>query len=113
YDKLLVATGGSPRRIRDADPSVIDFRRLADFKRAWEFAGRGAEFAVIGGGFIGSEFGGTRDERSESGLDISRRLHRRSHLPKAAGKFSECLFSEAWRRRSLQRTGRTHRQTDR
>src|SRR5215831_15776381 len=31
YDKLLVATGGSPRRIRDADPSVIYFRRLADF----------------------------------------------------------------------------------
>jgi NADPH-dependent 2,4-dienoyl-CoA reductase/sulfur reductase-like enzyme len=55
YDRLLVATGGSPRRIRDADPSVIYFRRLADFKRAWEFAGRGAEFAVIGGGFIGSE----------------------------------------------------------
>jgi 3-phenylpropionate/trans-cinnamate dioxygenase ferredoxin reductase component len=55
YDKLLLATGGSPRRIRDADSSVIYFRRLADFKRAWELAGRGADFAVIGGGFIGSE----------------------------------------------------------
>jgi NADPH-dependent 2,4-dienoyl-CoA reductase/sulfur reductase-like enzyme len=55
YDRLLLATGGSPRRIRDADSSVIYFRRLADFKRAWEFASHGAEFAVIGGGFIGSE----------------------------------------------------------
>jgi 3-phenylpropionate/trans-cinnamate dioxygenase ferredoxin reductase subunit len=55
YDKLLLATGGSPRRLRDADSSVIYFRRLADFKRAWEFAARGADFAVIGGGFIGSE----------------------------------------------------------
>jgi 3-phenylpropionate/trans-cinnamate dioxygenase ferredoxin reductase subunit len=55
YDKLLLATGGSPRRIRDSDSSVIYFRKLADFKRARELAGRGAEFAVIGGGFIGSE----------------------------------------------------------
>jgi 3-phenylpropionate/trans-cinnamate dioxygenase ferredoxin reductase subunit len=55
YDRLLLATGGSPRRIHDADSSVIYFRRLADFKRAWELAGRGADFTVIGGGFIGSE----------------------------------------------------------
>ena len=55
YDRLLLATGGSPRRLRDADPSVIYFRRLADFKRAWNSARCGAEFAVIGGGFIGSE----------------------------------------------------------
>ena len=55
YKKLLLATGGSPRHLRAADSSVIYFRRLSDFKRAWEFAGRGAEFAVIGGGFIGSE----------------------------------------------------------
>jgi 3-phenylpropionate/trans-cinnamate dioxygenase ferredoxin reductase component len=55
YDKLLLATGGSPRRLRDADSSVIYFRKLDDFKHTWEFANRGAEFAVIGGGFIGSE----------------------------------------------------------
>jgi len=55
YDRLLLATGGSPRRLRDADSTVIYFRRLADFRRAWEFASRGAEFAVVGGGFIGSE----------------------------------------------------------
>lgn len=55
YEKLLLATGGSPRRLRDADSSVIYFRKLDDFRRTWEFASRGAEFAVIGGGFIGSE----------------------------------------------------------
>jgi 3-phenylpropionate/trans-cinnamate dioxygenase ferredoxin reductase subunit len=55
YEKLLLATGGSPRRLSDADASVIYFRRLADFKRTWDFASHGAEFAVIGGGFIGSE----------------------------------------------------------
>jgi len=55
YDRLLLATGGSPRRIGEADSAVIYFRRLGDFKRAWDFAGRGAEFAVIGGGFVGTE----------------------------------------------------------
>lgn len=55
YQKLLLATGGSPRRLRDADSSVIYFRKLDDFRRTWDLATRGAEFAVIGGGFIGSE----------------------------------------------------------
>src|SRR5262249_39746871 len=31
------------------------YRKLSDFKRAWEAASRRAEFAVIGGGFIGAE----------------------------------------------------------
>ena len=55
YEKLLLATGGSPRRLRDAEPAVIYFRKLSDFNRAWQAANGGAEFAVIGGGFIGSE----------------------------------------------------------
>ena len=55
YDKLLLATGGSPRRLNGSDPSVIYFRRLSDFRHVRDLANRGAEFAVIGGGFIGSE----------------------------------------------------------
>lgn len=55
YDKLLLATGGSPRRLSDADPAVIYFRRLADLRQVRELARQGREFAVVGGGFIGSE----------------------------------------------------------
>jgi len=55
YEKLLLATGGSPRRLRNADPSVVYFRKLTDFNQIWEAASNGSEFAVIGGGFIGSE----------------------------------------------------------
>jgi 3-phenylpropionate/trans-cinnamate dioxygenase ferredoxin reductase component len=55
YTKLLLATGGSPRSLRRADPSVIYFRKFSDFKRTRQAANEGAEFAVIGGGFIGSE----------------------------------------------------------
>lgn len=57
YERLLLATGGAPRHLADADadPSVIYLRALADFRRAWQSASLGAEFAVIGGGFLGPE----------------------------------------------------------
>jgi NADPH-dependent 2,4-dienoyl-CoA reductase/sulfur reductase-like enzyme len=55
YDKLLLATGGSPRQLNGSDPSVIYFRRLADYRRVRDLASQRAEFAVIGGGFIGPE----------------------------------------------------------
>jgi 3-phenylpropionate/trans-cinnamate dioxygenase ferredoxin reductase component len=55
YEQLLLATGGTPRRLRNACASTIYFRKLIDFKSAWEAAQHGSEFAVIGGGFIGSE----------------------------------------------------------
>ena len=55
YERLLLATGGSPRHLSNANSSVIYFRCLSDFHRAWQAASKGAEFAVIGGGFIGSE----------------------------------------------------------
>jgi 3-phenylpropionate/trans-cinnamate dioxygenase ferredoxin reductase component len=55
YEKLLLATGGSPRRLRNDDSSVIYFRKLGDFNHIWEAARHGSEFAVVGGGFIGSE----------------------------------------------------------
>jgi 3-phenylpropionate/trans-cinnamate dioxygenase ferredoxin reductase component len=55
YQRLLLATGGSPRRLRNVDPSVIYFRGVADFRRTWDAASCGSDFVVIGGGFIGSE----------------------------------------------------------
>ncbi len=55
YRKLLLATGASPRQLRSAGDGVIWYRRLADYRRTRELADAGASFAVIGGGFIGSE----------------------------------------------------------
>ena len=55
YDKLLLATGGAPRRLPFADDGVIYFRTLDDYQRLRALADRKAEFIVIGGGFIGSE----------------------------------------------------------
>ena len=55
YDKLLLATGGTPRRLSFGGDRIIYFRTLDDYQRLRALAERGQRFAVIGGGFIGSE----------------------------------------------------------
>jgi NADPH-dependent 2,4-dienoyl-CoA reductase/sulfur reductase-like enzyme len=56
YEKLVLATGGTPRRLGDDDDSgVVYYRTLDDYRHVRALADRGASFVVIGGGFIGSE----------------------------------------------------------
>jgi NADPH-dependent 2,4-dienoyl-CoA reductase/sulfur reductase-like enzyme len=55
YNKLLLATGGSVRRLPDGGESVIYFRTAADYLKLRGLTERGSDFVVIGGGFIGSE----------------------------------------------------------
>jgi 3-phenylpropionate/trans-cinnamate dioxygenase ferredoxin reductase component len=55
YRKLLLATGGIPRRLAFDDDGIIYFRNLADYRRLRTLTETGQRFAVIGGGFIGSE----------------------------------------------------------
>lgn len=55
YGKLLLATGGTPRKLNFGGDSIIYYRTVADYRRLRELAERGTRFAVIGGGFIGSE----------------------------------------------------------
>ena len=56
YERLLLATGGRPRRLpRDEGDDVVYFRTLRDYRRLRGLAEDGAELVVLGGGFIGSE----------------------------------------------------------
>ncbi len=55
FDKLLLATGGTPRKLPMADDRIIHFRSLSDYRRLSESLGQGTRYAVVGGGFIGSE----------------------------------------------------------
>ena len=55
YERLLLATGGRPRRLPFGGDDVIYFRTLDDYRRLRTLADAGAKFVVIGGGFIGSE----------------------------------------------------------
>lgn len=55
YDKLLLATGGTPRRLPFGGEDIIYYRTVEDYRRLRSEATTGQDFAVIGGGFIGSE----------------------------------------------------------
>jgi 3-phenylpropionate/trans-cinnamate dioxygenase ferredoxin reductase subunit len=55
YGALLLATGGTPRRLPFGEASVIYYRTMRDYQRLRNLTERGRRFAVIGGGFIGSE----------------------------------------------------------
>lgn len=55
YDKLLLATGGSPIRLPFGDDNIIYYRDFQDYQRLRSLTERGERFLVIGGGFIGSE----------------------------------------------------------
>ena len=55
FDKLLLATGVTPRRLPVGGHWITYYRTLKDYQRLRQEAARGQRFAVIGGGFIGSE----------------------------------------------------------
>jgi 3-phenylpropionate/trans-cinnamate dioxygenase ferredoxin reductase component len=55
FEKLLLATGGRPRRLPFGEDHIIYFRTLEDYRKLRTLARQGRRFAVIGGGFIGSE----------------------------------------------------------
>ena len=55
YDRLLLATGGAPRRLPFGGDAVNYYRTVEDYRTLRAEAGRGDSFVVIGGGFIGSE----------------------------------------------------------
>ena len=55
YEKLLLATGGSPICPWGAHERIIYFRTLTDYHRLRALTETSRRFIVIGGGFIGSE----------------------------------------------------------
>jgi NADPH-dependent 2,4-dienoyl-CoA reductase/sulfur reductase-like enzyme len=52
YERLLLATGGRPRTLRDDGGRVVYLRTLRDYDRIRATPG---SVAVVGGGFVGSE----------------------------------------------------------
>jgi NADPH-dependent 2,4-dienoyl-CoA reductase/sulfur reductase-like enzyme len=55
YERLLLATGGTPRRLSSGDDGVIYYRTVDHYRRLRKLAGDGVRVTVVGGGFIGSE----------------------------------------------------------
>jgi 3-phenylpropionate/trans-cinnamate dioxygenase ferredoxin reductase component len=55
YDRLLLATGGSPIHLLCGEGDIIYFRDFQDYQRLRKMADGKGHFVVIGGGYIGSE----------------------------------------------------------
>jgi 3-phenylpropionate/trans-cinnamate dioxygenase ferredoxin reductase component len=55
YDKLLLATGGTPRQFGFGQELVTYYRTVQDYRFLRQQTETKERFAVIGGGFIGSE----------------------------------------------------------
>jgi NADPH-dependent 2,4-dienoyl-CoA reductase/sulfur reductase-like enzyme len=95
WDKLLLATGGSPRRLPFGDDRIIYFRTLIDYRRLRSLAEKGERFAVIGGGFIGSEIAAALAKNGKKvtmifpGSSIANRV-----LPNELSKFVFSLYQQ-------------------
>lgn len=65
FGKLLLATGGTPRKITDAPEGIVYFRTLDDYHQLREWTGRSKRIGLIGGGFIGSEIASSLVDNGE------------------------------------------------
>lgn len=55
YEKMLLATGGTPKRLPGDPEGIIYYRTYRDYRTLRDRVEESKRFAVIGGGFIGSE----------------------------------------------------------
>ena len=55
FDKLLIATGGTPKMLPFESDAIIYYRSFEDYNKLRRLTASGSTFAVVGGGFIGSE----------------------------------------------------------
>jgi 3-phenylpropionate/trans-cinnamate dioxygenase ferredoxin reductase component len=95
YEKLLLATGGAPRRLPFEDDQIIHFRTVSDYRRLRALSEKGDRFAVISGGFIGSEIAaaltmsGKKVTMIFPGHDIGDRLFPRDLARYVSGIYKE------------------------
>ncbi|NKB24863.1 MAG: NAD(P)/FAD-dependent oxidoreductase [Kiritimatiellae bacterium] len=65
YKKLLLATGGSVRKLPLDTDTIIYYRTLEDYRQLKQRTENRDRFAVIGGGFIGSELAAVLAKKSK------------------------------------------------
>ena len=112
YEKLLLATGGAPRRLpRAADSdSILYYRTLDDYQRLRALVDQRQRFAVVGGGFIGSEIAAAL---AMNGKDVVMVFPGPAigvrHVPARSGGVSHRLLSQPGRGGPDGRRGRRNR----
>lgn len=95
YDKLLIATGGRPRRLPFGGDEVIYFRTLRDYERVRAQADAGARFTVIGGGYIGSELAASMASKGVPVTLIAKGKHINGEkFPKGLAEFLDAYYRD-------------------
>ena len=101
YEKLLLATGSTPRDPGLGDHQVINFRSLDDYRHLRSMAEQGKTIAVIGGGFIGSELAAslTTNDKAVTMIFPEETIVK-PHLPARSGPLHDRVLPREGRRRS-------------
>jgi NADPH-dependent 2,4-dienoyl-CoA reductase/sulfur reductase-like enzyme len=90
YEKLLLATGGSPRRLTMEGGNLNEvyyYRYLDDYLRLKSAVSKGTKALVIGGGFIGSEIAAALNINKADVIMLVRESYLVEHIfPNELGK---------------------------
>ena len=103
YGRLLLATGGHPRRIDGLAPSerVLYFRTLTDYEQLREHTRGEPDVVVVGGGYIGSEIAAALSEHGCSVTIVhSDEVLGGSMFPEPLARDFQQLFDEVGVRRA-------------
>lgn len=95
YDKLLLATGGTPKRLDCFNEGVIYYRTHGDYLHLRNLYAEGNNFVVIGGGFIGTEIAAALAMNGKNvTLIFKERTLGAQHFPKKFSQFLSAYFTE-------------------
>lgn len=96
YDRLLIATGGSPRKIQANSDEIIYFRTWEDLEYLSQKTTTKQKVGIVGGGYIGAELAATLNI---SGHDVEVFFPETTllgkMLPEQLGKLLNQQFQEA------------------
>jgi len=95
YKKLLLATGGIPRRLDCIDEGVLYFRTLQDYYKLREFYDRANHFIILGGGYIGTELASALSMNGKKvTLIFKEKTLQSQKFPKKFSSFLNAYFTE-------------------
>ncbi|MFA7395621.1 MAG: FAD-dependent oxidoreductase [Sphaerochaetaceae bacterium] len=66
YEKLLLATGGDPIKLKFGESLIQYYRTLADYQKLRSLTDSKSSFLIIGGGFIGAELAASLKQNSKN-----------------------------------------------
>lgn len=97
YQRLLLATGGTPKRVdMPDDERIVFFRSVDDYRRLRALSGRGRSIAVIGGSFIGTELAAALAQNdTETTLVFPEDVLGASVFPPSLAERFQRLFADA------------------